>query len=199
VIGLHFPRQSLISHLGFEPVGGLCWRGDALPSRLLGRFIADAVEEDAAALGSTEFYLQRVVYNLVGALFDLSDVPRHLSSNDKIFARLCVITRRRFSDPDVSPAEVAAEAGISVRYLQKLFAARATTFGHFIRSLRLEHASQLLRQRTSIKASLPLTEVAYACGYRDYAHFARNFRARFGSAPGASRGWISSEPRQADT
>ena len=97
-----------------------------------------------------------------------------------------------FSDPDVSPAEVAAEAGISVRYLQKLFAARAITFGHFIRSLRLDHAAQLLRQQTSIKATLPLTEVAYACGYRDYAHFARNFRARFGCAPGASRGWISS-------
>ena len=86
----------------------------------------------------------------------------------------------------------AAEAGFSVRYLQKVFAARATTFGHFIRSLRLDHAAQLLRQQTSIKASLPLTEVAYACGYRDYAHFARNFRARLGCAPGASRGWISS-------
>jgi hypothetical protein len=32
----------------------------------------------------------------------------------------------------------AAEAGISVHYLQKVFAARATTFGHFIRSLRLD-------------------------------------------------------------
>jgi AraC-like DNA-binding protein len=87
----------------------------------------------------------------------------------------------------------------AVSYLQKLFAAPATTFGHFIRSLRLDHASQLLRQQTSIKASLPLAEVAYACGYRDYAHFARNFRARFGCAPGPSRSWISSGRRQADT
>jgi AraC-like DNA-binding protein len=81
-----------------------------------------------------------------------------------------------------------------------VFGTHRQRFGHFIRSLRLDHAAQLLRQQTSIKASLPLTEVAYACGYRDYAHFARNFRARFGCAPGASRGWISSgRPLNADT
>jgi AraC family transcriptional regulator, positive regulator of tynA and feaB len=169
----------------------LCWRGDALPSRLLGRFLADAGEESTAALGSTEFYLQLAIYNLVGALFDSSGLSCHFSSSDKLFARLCAITKRYFSDPDVSQIAVAAEAGISVRYLQKVFAARGTTFGHFIKSLRLDHAAQLLRQQNSINTGLPLTEVAYACGYRDYAHFARNFRARFGCTPGASRGCTS--------
>jgi AraC family transcriptional activator of tynA and feaB len=191
-IGLHFPRHSLISHLGFEPRGGLCWVGDALPSRLLGRFLADAAEESVAALGTTEFYLQQAVYNLVRALFESSDVSYYLSQSDKLFARLCGIAKRRFLDPDISPAEVASEAGISVRYLQKLFATRGTTFGHFIKSLRLDHAAQLLRQRTSSKTGLPLSEVAYACGYRDYAHFARNFRVRFGRAPGAFRGGVPS-------
>jgi AraC family transcriptional activator of tynA and feaB len=191
LIGLHFPRQSLIRHLGFEPRGGLCWDANAFPSRLLGRFLLGAIGESATALGSSEFYLQCALYNLVGALFDSSDLSRHLSSNDKLFARLCVIIKRYFSDPDIRPAEVAAEAGISVRYLQKLFALRGTTFGNFLRELRLEHAAQLLRQQSSIKTGLPLSEVARVCGYRDYAHFARNFRTRFGVAPGAARGWIS--------
>jgi AraC family transcriptional regulator, positive regulator of tynA and feaB len=187
-IGLHFPRHSLISHLGFEPRGGLCWLGDALPSRLLGRFLADAAGENAVALGTTEFYLQQAVYNLVGALFESSDASYYFSQSDKLFSRLCGIAKRRFLDPDISPVEVASEAGISVRYLQKLFATRGTTFGHFIKSLRLDHAAQLLRQQTSIKRGFPLSRVAYACGYRDYAHFARNFRVRFGCAPGAFRG-----------
>jgi len=30
----------------------------------------------------------------------------------------------------------------------------------------------------------PLGEIAYACGFRDYAHFARKFRRRFGYPPG---------------
>jgi len=34
----------------------------------------------------------------------------------------------------------------------------------------------------------PLSEIAYACGFRDYAHFARRFRKRFGHSPGARAG-----------
>jgi AraC-like DNA-binding protein len=30
-----------------------------------------------------------------------------------------------------------------------------------------------------------LSEIAYACGFRDYTHFARRFRHRFGHVPGA--------------
>jgi AraC family transcriptional activator of tynA and feaB len=34
----------------------------------------------------------------------------------------------------------------------------------------------------------PLSEIAYACGFRDYAHFARRFRKRFGYSPGDHAG-----------
>jgi AraC family transcriptional regulator, positive regulator of tynA and feaB len=35
-----------------------------------------------------------------------------------------------------------------------------------------------------MKSSQPLSEIAYACGYRDYTNFARAFRQRFDRAPG---------------
>jgi AraC-like DNA-binding protein len=35
------------------------------------------------------------------------------------------------------------------------------------------------------KTGQPLSEIAYACGFRDYTYFARGFRQRFGTAPGA--------------
>jgi AraC family transcriptional regulator, positive regulator of tynA and feaB len=38
--------------------------------------------------------------------------------------RVCGIIKDRFADPGISPHEVAAEAGISLPYLQKLFTAR---------------------------------------------------------------------------
>jgi AraC-like DNA-binding protein len=37
-------------------------------------------------------------------------------------------------------------------------------------------------------AHQPLSEIGYACGFRDYTHFARKFRRRFGHAPGAHSG-----------
>jgi AraC-like DNA-binding protein len=39
-----------------------------------------------------------------------------------------------------------------------------------------------------LNASQPLSEIGYTCGSRDYTHFARQFRRRFGHPPGAAAG-----------
>jgi AraC-like DNA-binding protein len=83
---------------------------------------------------------------------------------------------------------VAAEAGISLRYLQKLFTERGSTCSEYIYSVRLDHAARLLNRRASLGTNQPLNEIAYVCGFREYTHFARKFRHRFGHAPGAHSG-----------
>jgi AraC family transcriptional regulator, positive regulator of tynA and feaB len=93
-----------------------------------------------------------------------------------------------FSDPDFGPVEVAAEAGVSLRYVQKLLTERGTTCSEFIYSSRLDHAAHLLHRRALLGTGEPLSEIAYACGFRDYAHFARRFQRRFGYSPGAYAG-----------
>jgi AraC family transcriptional regulator, positive regulator of tynA and feaB len=104
-----------------------------------------------------------------------------------LFGRIRGVIKDGFADPDFGPREVAAGAGISLRYLQKLFTARGATCSEFIYSLRLEHAARLLHRRASLATGQPLSEIAYACGFRDYKiHFARKFRHRFGCAPGAA-------------
>jgi AraC-like DNA-binding protein len=75
--------------------------------------------------------------------------------------------------------------GISLRYLQSLFTDRGSTCSHYISSLRLDHAAHLIERRASMKTGQPLSDIAYACGFRDYTHFARGFRRRFGATPGA--------------
>ncbi|MET0724365.1 MAG: helix-turn-helix domain-containing protein [Tardiphaga sp.] len=186
LIGLHLPRQQLIAHLGFEPQGGLCWKGEStLAGRLLTQLVRDTIADDEVASESAQDFLRLAIYNLVGALFSASELPQHVSPRDKLFLRVCHIIKRDFSNPDVGPAEVAAEAGISVRYVQKIFAMRGATHGKYLKSLRLDHAAYLLDRRTGSRAHTPLVEIAWACGYRDYAHFARNFRSRFGHTPGS--------------
>jgi AraC-like DNA-binding protein len=103
----------------------------------------------------------------------------------RLFDRVCSIIRDRFSDPELGPCEVAAEAGISLRYLQKLFTARNSTCTNFIHSVRLDHAARLLQRRASLSTRQSINDIAYASGYGDYTHFARKFRRRFGHAPGA--------------
>jgi AraC family transcriptional regulator, positive regulator of tynA and feaB len=104
--------------------------------------------------------------------------------SDKLFMRVCAIIKARFADPDLDPSAVAAEAGISLRYLQKLFTLRGSACSHFIYSARLDHAARLIQRRAATRTEQPLSVIAYACGFRDYTHFARAFRNRFGYPPG---------------
>jgi AraC-like DNA-binding protein len=69
--------------------------------------------------------------------------------------------------------------------LQKLFTQHGSTCSEFIYALRLEHAAHLLHRRALLGSSQSLSEIAHACGFSDYTHFARKFRHRFGHAPGA--------------
>jgi AraC family transcriptional regulator, positive regulator of tynA and feaB len=99
----------------------------------------------------------------------------------------------RAADPDLGPRDVAAEAGISLRYLQKLFTQRGATCRGFIDSLRLDHAGRLLRRRAIASTRQPISEIAYASGFNDYNYFSQKFRRRFGYAPSAHAGNSPSE------
>jgi AraC family transcriptional regulator, positive regulator of tynA and feaB len=178
---LRLPRKSVRSHLGFEPQGVVSRQGTRA-SRLLFDLIHDADME--AASSSADIYMQFAVYDLVGALFAPSD-PRTLArGSDKLFQRICGAIRDGFSDPDFGPVEVAAEAGVSLRYVQKLLTQRGTTCSELIYSSRLDRAAHLLHRQALLGTGQPFSEIAYACGFRDYAHFARRFRKRFGYSPG---------------
>jgi AraC family transcriptional activator of tynA and feaB len=182
-LGLQLPRQNLVSHLGFEPQGGVCGRGQAQAARLFCQLALDSAGEAERAFASADKFMHLVVYDLLGALF-APPAPLGSRHSDKLFARVCDIIKDRFADPGISPREVAAETGVSLRYLQKLFTVRGSTCSHYISSLRLDHAARLIERRMLIKTGQPLSDIAYACGFRDYTHFARGFRQRFGTAPG---------------
>jgi AraC family transcriptional activator of tynA and feaB len=184
-VTLNLPRQSLVSHLGFEPQGGLYERGQTRAGRLLFDLIRDTDKGEGSTSSAADTFMQLAIYDLVGALFAPSD-PRPVSrQTDELFARVRGVIKEGFTDPDFSPHEVAAKAGISLRYLQKLFTQRGSTCSEFLYSLRLDHAAHLLHRRALLATSQPLSEVAHACGFSDYTHFARRFRRRFGYPPGA--------------
>jgi AraC-like DNA-binding protein len=185
-LSIYLPRQPLISHLGFEPQACLYGGGGTVAARVLRQLVLDGTggEESTAAPGAGP-HMRLALYDLLGALFTLSDpgpVSRHA---DRLFARIRGVMKDRCADPDFGPAEVAVETGISLRYVQKLLTARGSTCSELIYTIRLDHAAHLLERRASVGTGQHLSEIAHACGFRDYAHFARRFRHRFGHAPGA--------------
>ena len=193
---LQLPRRSLVTHLGCEPQGGSYARGGTPATRLLFDLARDAAKGDGSATCAADSYMQLAVYDLLGALLAPSDPSQASRHADRLFARIRGVVKDGFADPDFSPREVAAEVGISLRYLQKIFTARDSTCSEFIYSLRLDHAAHLLHRRASLGTSQPLSEIAYACGFRDYTHFARRFRDRFGHSPGAAAQDTLASPTQ---
>jgi AraC family transcriptional activator of tynA and feaB len=182
---LHLPRRSLVSHLGFEPQGGI-YRGRGAPAaRLLYEVVHDALRGMEPACPPGDSYMQLAVYNLLGALFTPADPPASSRHAHQLFMRICRLIKDRVADPDFGPPEAASEAGISLRYLQKLFTQRGLTCTDFVYSLRLNHAARLLDRRSLLDTREPISTIAYQCGFRDYTHFARKFRDRFGCSPGA--------------
>jgi AraC family transcriptional regulator, positive regulator of tynA and feaB len=194
---LKLPRQELEAHLGFAPQGGLVRPNESPAGRLLLQLIRSSNQEPQGETSSADSYMRLAVHDLVGALFAPSDRSSASPHADKLFARIRGVIREGFTDPEFGPADVAAKAGISLRYLQKLFTQRGSTCSEFIYSLRLDHAARLLHRRQSLRSGQPLSEIAYACGFQDYTHFARKFRHRFGHPPGAHAlkngraGWAS--------
>jgi AraC family transcriptional activator of tynA and feaB len=184
-VSLHLPRQPLESYLGFEPQGGILGHGRTRPCRLLFQLMLDADSDGDSMPPFANSCMQRVIYELVAAVFAPSDAVSVSVHADKLFRRICAIINDRFSDPNLGPCEVATEAGISLRYLQMLFTERGSTCTRFISSVRLDHAERLLRRRELLNTGQPLKAIAYTSGFSEYNHFSRMFRRRFGHSPSA--------------
>src|SRR5262249_10101207 len=138
---LQLPRRSLVSHIGFEPQTGSCGQRETKAGRLFHQLVADSLHDESLPPATADTYMRMTIYDLLGALFAPTDAAPLSLHTDKLFARVCSVIRDRFADPSIAPREVAAQAGISLRYFQKLFTARGLTYSRYLHSVRLDHAA----------------------------------------------------------
>jgi AraC family transcriptional regulator len=80
-------------------------------------------------------------------------------------------------------ATLAAESGYSrAHFLRTFRAATGQTPHQYLMELRLSKAQALIS-----KTSMPLIDIAAACGFSSHAHLTTAFRSRFGSSPSTYR------------
>ena len=96
---------------------------------------------------------------------------------DRVFQTI----EMRLSDPDLNLRQVAKEHGISSRYLQKLFASIDESFGHFLKTRRLERCR--LDLGSPLHAQKSISEILFQWGFNDSASFSRAFREQYGVSP----------------
>lgn len=83
-----------------------------------------------------------------------------------------------FAEP-LAIGDIAAEAGVSSRYLRKLFDRYLSLSPlEYLTQVRVDRAIELLRH-----TEMSIKEVAFACGFESPQYFARVFRRRTGRTP----------------
>lgn len=92
---------------------------------------------------------------------------------------------KNFYRPALSPAMIARENGISLRYLHMLFEDTGETVSELCWSVRLSRSRDLLRSRSY--AARSITEIAFSCGFNSSSHFCNVFKRRFGETPSEFR------------
>jgi AraC-like DNA-binding protein len=99
--------------------------------------------------------------------------------------RLKSVIEAHLREPQLRPAAVAAETGISVRYANALLSQEGLSVERYILHRRLERCRQALED--GAQAHRLIGEIAFGWGFSDLSHFGRRFRAAYGLSPGDCR------------
>ena len=103
------------------------------------------------------------------------------STQNAILHRVSQLIETRLGAPEVTISSIADEAGVSTRYLQKLFESAGENFSHYVRLRRLERCrSDLINP---LYSHLSISDICFRWSFNDAAHFSRTFRQQYGVSP----------------
>lgn len=175
------PVESRVQHLDDMIARNIS--GQLATTRLLRNFLLSLWREGAAnfdpALGQS---YAAVLIDMLATGLQQRD-PAASGPASPLLARMKGVVAAHLSDPDLTPSQLAAELGVSLRKLQSAVAQAGTTPGSYIMQSRLELAAQ----RLLMERDLSVTSIAYTSGFTDAAYFARRFHERYGLSPSQYR------------
>ena len=122
--------------------------------------------------------IDTVFLSLVALALGEGATERADSSGNRM-EQVAKIVAARHAEPDFGSSELAAEAGLSLRALQKACARSGTTPTGLIQAARLDCAAE----RLAVDPEASVTDIAFEHGFGDSAYFSRCFRQRFGLSP----------------
>jgi AraC-like DNA-binding protein len=180
-LSMLLPKEWIDTRLpSADMVHGSIARQDNIPARLLaghlhnGFALAEGLTGDAASL-----FIAHTVDLLAAALGGTTKRNGHeisAATREALFVRACRMIQVNCGDHCLAPEQIALELGISKRLLHRLFAARNETVMRRVLAERVGRAAKLLSAPEGRHRSI--TEIAFACGFNDSAHFSRAFAER---------------------
>lgn len=169
--------------------GGLYISHKARESLAFRSAFCSAISADAAPSQSEEFF--SLLESYLHAI--KAGSPSDAAVQSALLSAAFGVIGARFKDPDFSPTELSETLGVPLRRLQRAFAKAGTTPRRVILDARLRSARALLPLvRTSHGAS-SFTELAFDQGFSDLSYFYREYRKKYGEAPGRNHRFTQSQ------
>ena len=185
---LMFPKKGLgLPETDVRQLAAIRLSGEQRLARAISPFVAE-LGRQLPELGSPLGHrLAQNVVDLMATFFanELYQGQAPVDEQTKLLAQVRQFIDESLSDPEMSPAKIAAAHFMSVRSLHKLFSETDTTVSEWIRSRRLERCRQDLAD--PLLNHLPVGAIGARWGLNDAAHFSRSFRAAFDCSPSAFR------------
>lgn len=168
-----------------EDLAGIAFDPRKPATRYLVRYLTLLTQLDETDDEQLRAHIGKTLLDLVvlalGASKDAADCAQmrglRAARTQDVIARIA----SRFADPAFSPHVVAADLGVSVRYVQDLLHETGTSFSARVLEHRLQRARALLADPGN--DGMRVAEVARACGFNEVPYFNRCFRRRFGESP----------------
>jgi AraC-like DNA-binding protein len=154
---------------------------------IVGQFIRQLSENLEVLGGPSGSRLAANALDLVSTMLhaEMDMTPDRMKPQALLAVSVREYIEANLSDPQLSPASIAAAHFISTRHLHNIFQESGTTVASWIRSQRLEGTRRDLRD--PLHAGKSVGTVAARWGFLDAAHFSRTFRDAFGVSPSAWR------------
>ncbi|ASM34034.1 MULTISPECIES: transcriptional regulator FeaR [Serratia] len=149
--------------------------------RLSRQLVLSSMQDPQLAAAESEAVLNALAALLRPALALEQARPE---GQQPVFDKALALIDRHIQSAQLRPEWVAAELGVSLRSLYRLFARQGLVVAQYIRNRRLDLCAQALR---SAAGQEKLAGVGLDWGFTDHSHFSTAFKQRFGMSPSEYR------------
>ncbi|MCM7682861.1 transcriptional regulator FeaR [Enterobacter bugandensis] len=181
-ISLLVPRQIIEQQCRFQEISCALALSRTLPTvQLSHRLLMESMNNRDLSDRESEAALEAMVC-LLRPAFQQRDViqPR----KERQFQHVVALIDNHIQSESLRPEWIAAESGMSVRSLYRMFAEKGLVVAQYIKNRRLDLCAQELQ---STGDDEKLAGIGYSWGFTDHSHFSTAFKQRFGVSPGEYR------------
>ncbi|MBB1386053.1 AraC family transcriptional regulator [Pseudoalteromonas sp. SG45-5] len=199
-----YANQHFIEHQGYKSLDQILLKTDFdfSPKHLAfqyvnddkrvmsGYIVTDRLELNQTSNGELAWFStsKKVITDESNQILGTYGITRHLQKTSKALLHVRAIEEpvnyiREHYHRHICIEELAQLAHLSVSALERRFKKHlAKTPNQFINEIRLENARRLL-----VETQLPVSQIAYECGFSEPSYFSKQFKRLFGEIPSQVR------------